>query len=807
MAHLNMPYEVDSFHFAQLLGPGFPIPAYESPGDVRKEARERSRIIHKTFNSLHAIVTRHEETIQKRWLKKSGQQKRKILLECWPGMSAVHRPDFEAFRKETKEQRVRGTKYREAFVWPYINQEDLSKPKSLLLLLNARARHHPSHFAATDSTANHFGKVTHAIQPVYLNEYVMILNGATDPAKYGELIAWDDHPDAFEWMHTQKQFLPGDGLLVLETQERILRFLLDFVRVILHDIPEDRLTSETYPVQPELHLKTEVEANGFESLVVMAAEAPYRLPSRIDFKRMELLLEARVSAAKDHIWALREEPDYFADKILEIRDNSIEMLKDTKGNIHPALRPGVGPVVMARAIPNLVLEAYAELEFFTELHRQAKKLRLLHDKYAPTLSPAKDLPEDFLDGLLTFRHLLGQAAKEPLGVLRYSAVGSPPLRRFFVRKPPANATAARVMFEVAPRPGATPTKVEEQVIWLLRTLWEDSETLFFAQMPLVLDELERLIQAEPQAADLISSRIAEVISNASIIAQCMAQVNQYQPWARAFESAEVEKIEAIKERYAAWEKPLVSMIGGIKEKNFTRIAHLAETSDRRFFYPSEKRRTKENVEALRRAEQNLDEFWRAVDEINRMLQRTPEWVDNATITKKQSQRNDASTSVESLVRPLSTLYFSGETAPKQKVATTAKVKTKTKGEAKDTILTPVPDENVDKKAEPTPIRVDSRALKVFRTLFFNPGVTSTRGEVSWQDSIYAMTSTGIFSAEKLYGSAWQFQRLDTESQTRIQFHQPHPRGKIPFTMARRMGRRLTRAFGWIGDMFVLRGNE
>jgi hypothetical protein len=93
MAHLNMPYEVDSLvrdlnlpndldlnkldfndpsHFAQLLGPGFPIPAYKSTGDVRKEARERSRIIHETFNSLHAIVTRHEETIQKRWLKKSG---------------------------------------------------------------------------------------------------------------------------------------------------------------------------------------------------------------------------------------------------------------------------------------------------------------------------------------------------------------------------------------------------------------------------------------------------------------------------------------------------------------------------------------------------------------------------------------------------------------------------------------------------------------------------------------------------------------------------------------------------------------
>jgi len=50
------------------------------------------------------------------------------------------------------------------------------------------------------------------------------------------------------------------------------------------------------------------------------------------------------------------------------------------------------------------------------------------------------------------------------------------------------------------------------------------------------------------------------------------------------------------------------MIGGIKDQAFVRIAGLRDISDRRFFYPSEKRRTKENVEALRHAERNLDDF-------------------------------------------------------------------------------------------------------------------------------------------------------------------------------------------------------
>jgi len=199
---------------------------------------------------------------------------------------------------------------------------------------------------------------------------------------------------------------------------------------------------------------------------------------------------------------------------------------------------------------------------------------------------------------------------------------------------------------------------------------------------------------------------------------------------------------------------------------------------------------------------------RALFSAKRVLQRTPEWVDSSSVTgEKQEQRNAASDDYESLFRPLSTLYSSGETAGKAKVSATAKAKTKTKGEPSEISLPHVSPEHVDNIAEPTPIQVDSRALKVFRTLFFNPGVTSSPGEVSWHNFIYAMTSTGLFSAEKLYGSAWQFQSLGKESQTRIQFHQPHPRGKIPFREARWMGRRLTRAFGWIGGTFVLRENE
>ncbi|KAF0329038.1 hypothetical protein GQ607_003706 [Colletotrichum asianum] len=378
-------------------------------------------------------------------------------------MAAVHRPDFDAWRKQESSlaaSRQGSTQDRDCFMWPYINQEDLLKPKTLLLLLNARGRHHPSHFAGADFDAMHLGCVTQRIVAVFLNCYVMILHGARDAREYGKLVAWEEHPDAFEWMHTRRQFMPGEGLLVLEAQERTLSFLVKCCELILHDIPSDTLTTDVFPVQPEPEFKNEQEADGFDSLAAMAAEAPYRLPARLDLDRIQSLLGTKVAAARDHIWSLREDPGYFAEQLAEIKEHRQEMIKDINGNAHPTL--------------------------------------------------------------------------------------------------------------------------------------------------------SRLKQDTDADADI-------------------------------------------------------------------------ETSA-------------------------------------------------------------------------------------------------------------------------SPIRVDTRSFKVFRTLFFDPNVTSHPGQVSWKDFLHAMTATGIFAAEKLYGSVWQFQRTDGD-QSRIQFHEPHPYSKIPFVVARRIGRRLNRNYGWTGDMFVLKGTE
>lgn len=288
---------------------------------------------------MNGILDRHEPTIHKPWAKKTKNQRVQTLLGAWPKMSPFHRPDFAAFKRETPAQRDAGTKFRDAYMWPYINLEDLSKPKTLLLFLQARARKTFDVFAFADADAAHMGYVTKAIVPPFLNEHAMMLTNRKTPSTYGELVSWDDDDDAFEMMTSWKAFHPGHGLVVLEIQARVYRFLVDFCKGILHDILADELTSDKFPIQEPVQLAAET-VDGFASLAVMAAEAPYRSPADMDLARLESLISAKKDAAGDHIWALREDPGYYADALLENKEHCLEMLKDTKGKPHPILLPG-----------------------------------------------------------------------------------------------------------------------------------------------------------------------------------------------------------------------------------------------------------------------------------------------------------------------------------------------------------------------------------------------------------------------------------------------------------------------------------
>ncbi|TQV93464.1 hypothetical protein IF1G_08042 [Cordyceps javanica] len=252
----------------------------------------------------------------------------------------------------------------------------------------------------------------------------------------------------------------------------------------------------------------------------------------------------------------------------------------------------------------------------------------------------------------------------------------------------------------------------------------------------------------------------------------------------------------------------------------TDVGRLAEPSGGKFAYPVGKRRTRETVKALWSAELHLDAVWTKIDEQvrcqapalqgtavyrflskPRMLRRTAEWVEIApapTSDQKAMERD-----LDALILPLSNVFLNHSEEKSQAFKTQPKIKTKTRGVPS---VAPAATHEAPEPEDPDPqptFRVDARTLKVFRTIFYDPDVTSTPGSVIWIDFLHAMVSTG-FRAEKLYGSVWHFSPTKLDVERSIHFHEPHPKGKLSFEVARRYGRRLTRAYGWSGSMFILR---
>lgn len=218
------------------------------------------------------------------------------------------------------------------------------------------------------------------------------------------------------------------------------------------------------------------------------------------------------------------------------------------------------------------------------------------------------------------------------------------------------------------------------------------------------------------------------------------------------------------------------------------------------------------------AEESLDAFWKTMDSAiqsksstsfdktqvrkllsqERSVQRTAPWVEPTKIEKNTPDP-------EELIRPLSEIYFDLERRTERTLDRSARKSVTTKQKTKGTPALAIEDEQCPPGDEPDKqptFSVDARALKVFRTLFYTPSVSATPGEVPWHDFLHAIASVG-FLIEKLYGSVWQFQPTKLDVERGIQLHEPHPSGKMAYRTARRVGRRLERAYGWFGEMFVL----
>lgn len=71
-------------------------------------------------------------------------------------------------------------------------------------------------FAAADREAMFLGISMKTLLPAVLSEHIVLLNGVQNRADYGRLVSFNEEPDASAWIHTRRQLMVGEALLVLK---------------------------------------------------------------------------------------------------------------------------------------------------------------------------------------------------------------------------------------------------------------------------------------------------------------------------------------------------------------------------------------------------------------------------------------------------------------------------------------------------------------------------------------------------------------------------------------------------------------
>lgn len=306
---------------------------YSSPNlisleDVCSQAQPMSRCIWDDYEKLKTIIDRYETIIQKRWAKKAISKRKQLLQSAWATtsnpppqpMPQIHLSEVAYLSSRCNPHKgiCNCSKFddekRHIFLWPRMNIEDLTKFEPLLLLLNARGRHSPSIFAIADLSGPHFGwKNNQMRHPPYLDMYSMVFTGQESPTDYGRLVSWADDPSAYNRMFMGRDLSPGEGLVVLEIQHRLYRFLVNICQTILYDHQvEDHIHLLAQPVAPEPSLPTanSLQQDMSTSLMITRYETAYHLPAKMDVRRLQLLVESKLAEAEDTLWALREDPNF-----------------------------------------------------------------------------------------------------------------------------------------------------------------------------------------------------------------------------------------------------------------------------------------------------------------------------------------------------------------------------------------------------------------------------------------------------------------------------------------------------------------
>lgn len=127
---------------------------------------------------------------------------------------------------------------------------------------------------------------------------------------YGSIVSWDSDLNSVQDLLLGKGFHLGEGLVVLEIQDRTLEFLVACTELMLHDqgikaVATSDLLKSAPAVDSGLIFEKEISPSEqpaeVQSMVEVNTEAAYRLPQQFPLEYLRKLASAKRDEAEDEI--------------------------------------------------------------------------------------------------------------------------------------------------------------------------------------------------------------------------------------------------------------------------------------------------------------------------------------------------------------------------------------------------------------------------------------------------------------------------------------------------------------------------
>ncbi|KAL8693897.1 MAG: hypothetical protein Q9218_001362 [Villophora microphyllina] len=693
---------------------------------VRRNAPVLVSGIFGDWERLKAIANAHLQSLTKRWTKRTVEKRKALLLEAWPGMNPMHRPDFDVIQRK-----LEGPSHIDALMMPYINLEDLSSPKHLISLIESRTAQPPEHFAWSVSRPYEAACTLKAVRPAASFNEVTLLTGQKTKASYGRLRPLKDNAEVIDIIGTRFGFQFDHGLTILETQNKLYRFLLRCTELLLHDIDLSRsaITMSFQQTQPPVQEITSAVSKEWRSVSDMNAAASYSLPQPFSIVSLRRPANAKRDEAEDSFWALHEDPAFFHEQLELYREQNLEpyrrgLQKKTPHNLQRAEGHA-----RDRAWRDVVRHACRDIIIWEMIIVQLTELENLRAILGAEIPLSKRLPPEYeksLERLIGLMVMIWGVAAKDIGHVLMSS--SEFLALFEIED---NGVQSSFQLSASRKDHWPP------VLRLLDEISDLDKTTMMGAMN-VLDEMERLMVTDTTQRAMIDAELAREIARRAALAQLMDALLRHQPTPES----------------------------GLEE-NMAKMPLIKHTEPKSAFnYPFGKKRTFQHVEQMRLVESKLDTFWEQLDKafLARTGENLQQWTGISLNARDLKRTEPWNPSEERLPKksntptvPTTYQFGTGITQDPVGITTTATTeKFKTRGEKDPSreppIKGPASSPDVAKLAIQT-FSLPARALKTMAAFYPITNEDRTSKKVVWKDFLNAMFHLG-FEIVKRHGSEW-----------------------------------------------------